>query len=184
MADDPKSPDFDRGAQPPMTPAEFEQKFLEFAYNSTGTLTAPSVAYALKVPIAFAEAQLEDLAARDVLVRDVDNDAAVFYRLPGRAQAPKSKAIVRAAPQQMQQRDPSAAIQPGASPQQMTGLLLNLVLPGVGSLVAGKTIEGVLQLILLLIGLPLCFVLIGFPIVAIAWGWAIWTGIRAMNEQK
>ncbi len=183
MADEPKAPDFDRAAASKMTPAEFEQKFLELAYNSTGTINAPSVAYALKIPIADAEERLEELAARDVLVRDVDDEAMVFYRLPGRAQG-AGKALVKAPPKALQQRDPSSAIQPAATPQQMTGLLLNLVLPGVGSLVAGKTVEGVLQLIMLLIGLPLCFVLIGFPIVIAAWGWAIWTGIRAMNEQK
>ena len=151
----------------------FEQRFLEYAYQATLPLNAASVAYALKVPISEADEQLEDLAARDILTRHVDDEGHVFFRLPGK---PQPVAIV-------------PHVGPGAqsitgpqSPQAMAGLLLNLVVPGLGSIVAGKTIEGVLQLVLILIGLPLCFILIGIPICIATWGWALSTGLRAMHE--
>jgi|SRR5581483_1599776 len=182
------APDFDRGAVK-LSPAEFEQRFLDFAYKSTVTLNAPSVAYALKIPIAEADERLEDLAARDVLVRDVDDEGTVFYRLPGRAQsgaAPSGGALVKTpSPSALAPaaREGQQAISPGAPPQAMAGLLLNLVLPGLGSLVAGKTVEGVIQLVLILIGLPLCFFLIGIPICIATWGWALSTGIRVLNEK-
>jgi hypothetical protein len=33
-----------------------------------------------------------------------------------------------------------------------------------------------------LIGLPLCFILVGIPICVATWGWALSTGLRIMNE--
>jgi len=152
---------------------DFEQRFLAFAYQTQAVINAASVAFALKIPIADAEARLEDLAASDVLVRLVDNEGFVFYRLPGQSQRPAAL-IPR----------PDAAVAPiGApqSPQALAGLLLNLVIPGVGSIVAGRTVEGILQLILLMIALPLCFVLIGFPLLIATWAWALATGIRGLN---
>ena len=173
-----KSPPAEVAKPAPSTPSvsqsgNFEQRFLEYAYQATLPLNAASVAYALKVPISEADEQLEDLAARDILTRHVDDEGHVFFRLPGK---PQPVAIV-------------PHVGPGAqsitgpqSPQAMAGLLLNLVVPGLGSIVAGKTIEGVLQLVLILIGLPLCFILIGIPICIATWGWALSTGLRAMHE--
>jgi TM2 domain-containing membrane protein YozV len=153
--------------------ADFEQRFLEYAYQASLPLNAASVAYALKIPISEADEQLEDLAARDILTRHVDEEGHVFFRLPGR---PQPVAIVPHV-------GPGAqAITGPQSPQAMAGLLLNLVVPGLGSIVAGKTIEGVLQLVLILIGLPLSFILIGIPICIATWGWALSTGLRAMHE--
>jgi len=171
--------DFDRGAQK-LTAAEFEQKFLEFAYQTTTVINAASTAYALKVPTADAEERLEDMAARDVIIRDVDDEGMVFYRLPGR----KPAALVKSPAAPLAQSAPVSAIGPPASPNATAGLLLNLILPGLGSIVAGKTAEGVIQLVLILIGFPLCFVLIGIPICIATWGWALATSIRAMSESQ
>lgn len=181
-----KEPDFDRHTEAPAKPApgavigdDFEQRFLAFAYQPDAPyrFRPTEVAFALKIPIKTAEERLEDLAASDVLVRLVDDDGRVSFQLPGRT-APKP-------PQALMKRPPSH-IGPGMnappSPQAMAGLLLNLVVPGVGSIVAGKTVEGVIQLVLILIGLPLCFILIGIPICIATWGWALSTGLRALHE--
>jgi TM2 domain-containing membrane protein YozV len=166
-------PDFDRGTGAPKD--DFEQRFLEFAYSTTVPINAPAVAHALKIPIATAAEKLEDLAASDVLIRIVDNEGMIFYRLPGRVSAAPN-ALVKANP------PGPLAVSPPPHPQAMAGLLLNLVVPGVGSIVAGKTVEGIIQLVLLVIGLPLCFVLIGIPLCIAVWGWALATGLRALNE--
>jgi hypothetical protein len=175
----PASPDaeFNRGVTPAAekakeSPADFEQRFLEFAYKTDRRIDALSVAHACKVPIAEADERLEDMAAREVLIREVDDEGQVFFRLPGRA---KPGAIVKTPAGPLAKVDESTAL---------VGLLVNLPLPGVGSLIAGKTKEGVLQLVMLGVGLPLCFVLIGFPLIFGAWVWALVTGIRAVNEAK
>ncbi len=64
----------------------------------------------------------------------------------------------------------------------LVGLLVNLPLPGVGSLIAGKTREGVLQLVMVGVSLPLCFLLVGFPMLFGAWIWALVTGIRGRQR--
>jgi TM2 domain-containing membrane protein YozV len=170
--------DFDRGKAmvkkdpAPLDAGDFEQRFLSFAYQTSSRIDAASVAFALRVPIKEAEEKLEDLAARDVLVRHVDEEGFVYYRLPGRQSAIAPRPT----------NEPAPAISPGVSPHAMAGLLLNLVIPGAGTIVTGRTVEGVLQLVLLVVSLPLCFVLIGFPLLFATWAWALASGIRALNE--
>ncbi|HEY1587066.1 MAG TPA: hypothetical protein VGH63_15330, partial [Polyangia bacterium] len=76
-----------KGAQPatgkPMD--DFEVRFLEFAYKSTTTLNVPAVAHALRLPTAEVSDKLEDMAARDVIGREVDDEGNVFFTIPGRA---------------------------------------------------------------------------------------------------
>jgi len=66
----------------------------------------------------------------------------------------------------------------------MVQLVLNLCIPGVGSLVAGKPAAGIGQFAMLVAGLPLCFIFVGFPIVFAAWLWALMTGVQALQEAK
>jgi len=197
-------PDFTRGTAPPpdvraraqATEEErahdFEQRFLEFAYKTTETINAARVAYALRLPIRECEERLEDLAARDVLVREIDDEGHVWFRLPGRpmprpmpaspslASPPSVAMVPRAAPGPLA---PPGGV-PTPTPNAVTGLVLNLVMPGVGSIVAGKTNEGVAQLVLFVVGMPLCLLLIGIPIVITAWAWALATGLRTVSESS
>lgn len=171
------------GGLPPghgkLSTEEFEQKFLEFAYKSTLPITPATVAFALKIPISEATDHLEDLAAADVLMRDVDDQGVVHFRLPGRP-ADRFRALVPYNPPGL----PSRANAPTEGTA-LAGLLLNaLMLPGLGSLVGGKTTEGLLQLTLLFVGFPLAFVLVGIPMVITAWVWGIVTGVRMLQESK
>jgi TM2 domain-containing membrane protein YozV len=63
-------------------------------------------------------------------------------------------------------------------------MVLNVFIPGSGSLVAGRVAIGVVQLILWVIGIPLSFVLIGLPMVLTAWIWSLVTGIQILEESK
>jgi len=66
------------------------------------------------------------------------------------------------------------------------GLVLNLLIPGLGSLVGGKTKVGIWQLVLYILGavLSLTFVLaiVGGPLTVIAWIWGIVTGVQMIME--
>jgi len=154
---------------PAVDPAlELEQRFLDFAYKTNAPINGAAVAYALKISIKDADHLLEDLASRDVLVRDIDEDAAVSFRLPGRGGAGKGAHI-------------SAPIGPKA----MNGLLVNFILPGVGSLMNGKSGEGAAQLGLLVVGVALLVMLkwIGIPLIITAWIWGVVTGIRGLSDR-
>jgi len=67
----------------------------------------------------------------------------------------------------------------------IAGLLVNiLILPGLGSIIGGKTKSGVIQLILFIVGIPLSFLLIGIPLVIAMWIWGIVTGVELIQEAK
>ncbi len=90
----------------------------------------------------------------------------------------------------------------------MTGLLVNVLLPlvgvllalygvakglwllfgiGIGTIIAGKTKVGLWQLLLVVVGFvfliyPPYGTIIGVPLVIVAWVWGIWTGVQAVKE--
>jgi TM2 domain-containing membrane protein YozV len=172
-----------KGAQPatgkPMD--DFEVRFLEFAYKSPTTLNVPAVAHALRLPTAEVSDQLEDMAARDVIGRDVDDEGNVFFTIPGRAttRPPANPPL-----QRVQPPGQLADIGPPSEGTAVTALVLNIVIPGAGSLVAGRTSQGVLQLVLWVVSFPLMFVLIGFPMLLAVWIWSLVTGIQILEESK
>ncbi|MBD3209491.1 hypothetical protein GF367_03660 [Candidatus Woesearchaeota archaeon] len=67
----------------------------------------------------------------------------------------------------------------------IAALLLNvLVLPGLGSIIGGKMKEGIIQLVLTVVSIPLMFILIGFPLALGMWIWALVTGIQILKEAE
>jgi TM2 domain-containing membrane protein YozV len=185
------APDFDRGGARPVAPrpgapeklsaVEFERQFLDFAFSTTLRINALSVAHALKIPIAEASDHLEELAAGDVILREVDDEGTVYFLLPGRPRA--AGALVPLPAAELQPYPPAPP--PPSEATALTGLVVNAVLlPGLGSLISGKVAPGVVQLVMFMIGLPLCFALVGLPIVATAWIWGLITGFTALAEAK
>jgi TM2 domain-containing membrane protein YozV len=174
--------DFDRGTRPRMSALDFEQRFLDFAYQTDATLNAPRVAHALKIPIAEAADQLEELAAHDVLIREVDEDGSVYFRLPGR---PRRPALVGASikpDEQLRRYERHGSPSEAAA---IVSLAVNaFFFPGLGSLIVGRTGPAIGQMILFLTGIPLSFVIIGLPLLAVAWLWAIITSLSAIAEAR
>jgi hypothetical protein len=175
-------PDFTRGAATATSadPAEFEVRFLEFAYQTTATINVPAVAHALKLPTAMVSERLEDMAARDVLVRDIDDEGNVFFTIPGRVvRGPAHPPLATVLP-------PGALvhISPPAEGTAVAAMVLNVFIPGSGSLVAGRTAIGMMQLMLWIIGMPLCFLLVGVPMVLASWVWSLVTGIQILEESR
>jgi TM2 domain-containing membrane protein YozV len=63
------------------------------------------------------------------------------------------------------------------------GLVLNiLVLPGLGSLIGGKKTEGIWQIVIAVVSIPLMLVIIGFFTFLGAWIWSIVTGVQMVQE--
>jgi TM2 domain-containing membrane protein YozV len=180
QADLSKAPeaDFTRGVAS-LTPEEFEVRFLEFAYQTTATINVPAVAHALKLPTNIVSERLEDMAARDVLVREIDDGGNVYFMIPGRPQRPPAHP-----PLATTQAPGALAIGGPAEGSAVAAMVLNVIIPGSGSLVAGRVSTGVAQMLLWVIGFPLCFVLVGFPMVMAAWVWSLVTGIHILEESR
>lgn len=65
----------------------------------------------------------------------------------------------------------------------IAALLINiLVIPGVGSLIGGRTQEGVAQIVLLVAGIFLLLILVGFFMIIAAWIWGIVTGVQIVQQ--
>jgi TM2 domain-containing membrane protein YozV len=67
-------------------------------------------------------------------------------------------------------------------PDAVLGLILNLIIPGVGSLVIGQTQAGIIQLVLLILSVPLSFVLIGIPLAIAVWVWALVVSVQSFSN--
>jgi TM2 domain-containing membrane protein YozV len=173
-----------KGAQPatPKPMDDFEVRFLEFAYQTTATLNVPAVAHALRMPTALVSDRLEDMAARDVIGRDVDDEGNVFFTIPGRATAPRAPANPPL--QHVAHNGAMMHISPPSEGTAVVALVLNILFPGVGSLVAGRTSQGVAQLVLWVVSIPLMVVLIGFPMALAAWVWSLVSGIHILEESR
>ncbi len=57
-------------------------------------------------------------------------------------------------------------------------LILNIVLPGVGTIIYGETTRGVIQLAIYIAGFILTFIVVGFFLIVGAWIWALVDGIN------
>lgn len=67
----------------------------------------------------------------------------------------------------------------------IASLILNvLVLPGLGTIIAGRTNIGVWQLVLAIISIPLIFILIGIPILIAVWIWGLVTSIKLIQQSE
>jgi TM2 domain-containing membrane protein YozV len=157
---------------------DFEVRFLEWAYQSTVTINVPAVAHALKRPTSEVSDRLEDMAVRDVLVREVDDEGNVYFTIPGRAR-PAHPPLAR-----MGAGGQLVHVSAPAEGTAVAAMVLNVVIPGSGSLVAGRVGVGLTQLFLWIIGIPLCLVLIGFPILLSAWIWSLVTGIHILEDSR
>lgn len=65
----------------------------------------------------------------------------------------------------------------------LLALLLNvLVWPGLGSIIGGRKTEGVWQLVIAIVSIPLMLVFIGFLTFLGAWIWSLITGIQLVQQ--
>lgn len=60
-------------------------------------------------------------------------------------------------------------------------LILNLIIPGVGTLVAGDKKSGIWQLVIYVIGLATSWLFIGLPVMLAAWIWALISSLKYMG---
>jgi len=67
----------------------------------------------------------------------------------------------------------------------IVALLVNiLILPGLGSIIGGRTKTGVIQLVVAIISIPFMVLIIGIPVFIAMWVWGIITGIQIIQGAK
>jgi TM2 domain-containing membrane protein YozV len=64
----------------------------------------------------------------------------------------------------------------------LAALILNMLIPGLGTLVAGETTVGTIQFVLFIAGILLAILVIGIAFIAGAWIWALITSISLVKK--
>ncbi|PIE17063.1 MAG: hypothetical protein CSA65_09715 [Proteobacteria bacterium] len=190
-----------------MEKAEFDKRFLALVNQTNVEITAPNIAYHLDIPIEEAQEHLLSLELNGVIVQEADDKGNTTYTMPNRAtpgtmpqhqleqQAASGEGKPRQAVGVMNPADlPPAPVLSGkkhapASGKAIHGLLLNILLPGLGSLVCGRMI-GLAIMAVFLLGVASFFFMPGFtkffgvlPIIG-AWIWSIVAGVQLMNVKE
>jgi len=184
--------------------AEFEKRFLALVYQTNTLITAPNIAYHLNISIDEAQDHLLELELNGTIQQQTDEEGNSYYLMPNRPAA-------GTLPAQITDGEDGPEAQPGGGPPGVTnpadipsaplytnppakarnvnGLVLNVIFPGVGSLVCGR-MNGLGMLGLVLLGFLMFFLPIGFgrlagvlPIIA-GWIWSIIAGVKLMSEQE
>ncbi len=188
-----------------MDKLEFEKQFLVLVNKTDVVITAPNIAFNLKIGIEEAQEHLLSLELNGILSQANDQGGNAYYVMPNRPTPGTQPAQLsaaagdeggnRQAPGVYNPADlPPAPIYstPDSAPAQgraVNGMVLNIIIPGVGSLVAGRMI-GLAMLGLLLLGIVLIFVLPGWskllcvlPIIG-SWIWSIIAGVMLLNQKE
>lgn len=121
-----------------------EQRLLELAHTTDAKITAPALAYFAPCSIDDASRVLDDLAARNWLTMDVEDDGTIVYQLQGRqrlAVRPLTRAV------EIPRRRPSASPALAAT--------LGVFVPGAGHLYAGRIGAAILWFFIVSMGYAL-----------------------------
>jgi hypothetical protein len=129
-----------------------EHRLLELAHTTDAKLTAPALAYFAPCSIDDAGRVLDDLAARDRLGMEIEDDGTVVYNLLGRQKlaAPRPAATSSAPPTALV---PIARPHDGPSP--LLAAVLSMLIPGAGHLYAGRIMAAVLWFLVVSVGYAL-----------------------------
>ena len=122
-------------------PAVIEARLLELAHTTDAKITAPALAYFAPCSIEDAARVLDDLAARDQVSMEIEDDGNIVYELRGRQKIgaaarpplpPPSMALVTV--EEPPRRNASALL----------AAVLTVWMPGAGHLYAGRFLAAVL----------------------------------------
>lgn len=119
-----------------------EARLLELSHTTDVKITAPALAYFAPCSIENAQKVLDDLAAKDQLQMEVQDDGSIVYEMLGRQKVPENLRPLRrevgllpAAPRTLMRARPS---------NPLVAALLSLWIPGAGHLYAGRVVAAVL----------------------------------------
>jgi hypothetical protein len=129
-------------------PGAIEGRLLELAHTTEAKLTAPALAYFAPCSLDDANRVLDDLAARDRLSMEIEDDGTVVYHLLGRQ---KIAAAAPSAPRPLQPALVRVAHAPPA-PSPALAAVLSALMPGAGHLYAGRLGAAVMWFVVVSLG--------------------------------
>lgn len=129
-----------------------EARLLDLAHTTDAKITAPALAYFAPCSLDDAGRLLDDLAARDRLSMEIEDDGTVVYQMPGRQRL--------AAPSGPP--PPSPALVPmirrgSHGPSPLLAAALTALVPGAGHLYAERPIAAILWFLVVGVGYTLLF---------------------------
>jgi len=124
-----------------------EQRLLELAYTTDAKITATALAYFAPCSIEEAGRVLDDLAAKNRVTMEIQDDGSIVYELLGRQK------LAPAAPPRLLRPAIARRAPVGASP--MIAALLTVMIPGAGHLYARHVVGAVMWFFLVSIGYAL-----------------------------
>jgi hypothetical protein len=128
-----------------------ERRLLELAYTTDAKITVPALAYYAPCTLEEASRVLDDLAARDRLSMEVEDDGTIVYELLGRQRlaaptAPAAPPAPRLHPARVRTERPRFAASP------FLAAALSLFVPGAGHLYTGRVVGALLWFIVVSMG--------------------------------
>lgn len=177
-----------------MDASEFERDFLKLVHETDVVITPANIAYHLKIPIQDAQEQLLALELNGVLREVVDADGISTFVMPNRARTQSVPATLddlarssRAyATDLVEYRE---SVHSPLSGRALNGLVMNLIVPGTGSLLCGKKsgawlLGGVALGISLLLLLPGWSRIVGLVPLLGSWVVSAIQGVQLLIEDK
>ena len=134
-------------------PAAIEARLLELAHTTDAVLTAPALAYFAPCSLEDAARVLDDLAAREQLAMEIEDDGTIVYHLRGRQKlgsAPSAPVLTRVA---------GVAHAPERVASPLVAGFLSMWIPGAGQLYTGRV--GAAILWFLVVGMGYALILPG-----------------------
>jgi TM2 domain-containing membrane protein YozV len=128
-----------------------EARLLELAHTTEAKITAPALAYFAPCSLDDAGRVLDDLAARDRLTMEIEDDGTVVYHMPGR----QKLAAPPATPLSPPPLTLVPAVRPSHGPSPLLAALLSALVPGAGHLYAERPIAAILWFVVVGLGYTL-----------------------------
>ncbi len=128
-----------------------EARLLELAHTTEAKITAPALAYFAPCSLDDAGRVLDDLAARDRLSMEIEDDGTVVYHMPGRQKLAAPPAPPASPPALV----PIMRASHGPSP--LLAAVLSALIPGAGHLYAERPIAAILWFLVVGLGYTLLF---------------------------
>lgn len=136
-------------------PNVIEHRLLDLAYTTDAKITAPVLAYWAPCSIEDAEKVLDNLAARDRVHMEIEEDGTVVYQVPDRQKLkPRVERLPSRALQIVRPAMP-LALRGGREASPALAALFSLFVPGAGQLYAGRWVAAFLWFMVVTAGYAL-----------------------------
>lgn len=132
-----------------------EARLLELAHTTDAKITAPALAYFAPCSLDDAGRVLDDLAARERLSMEIEDDGTIIYQMPGRQKLAGPPAPGPTLSPSLSRSVLVPAVRASYGPSPLLAGLLSALIPGAGHLYAERPIAAILWFVVVGLGYTL-----------------------------